>query len=765
MSSSSLSGARLSARTLTTLPELLRSLSELQSLESALSESLGALLASHEPIDAAVLRLNALSSHIDELHLDASLLSNKVQLTAKTAERVGGRVRTLDEEMRRVKEAGERVGLVMELKSSLASLHDAMESQDWESATRHCARAMSMPPEVLSGPFAETAVPSAEFPLPPAQALEEARQHLLKVFLAQFEKASTSRDSVATSRFFKLFPVIGWEEQGLQAYADFVVDLVRGRAPVTGKTSSPLYYITTLTSLFESIALIVDQHQPIVEKYYGAGKMLNVVRRLLEECDRVVKGLLDGWKEERGMERKLQDASNPTFYTLTTSSLPRKPGGFEEETLDPRDVEKVLSEMAGMAGRWGLFRRFLWERLRDDQSSDSSATPDRIDSPRPGTNPTPKPSATDQPPEPDSKPEPEPESPEKQLLESCACREIIENLLSTYYIPLETWYLRTIIDKAHRLSVPDASAQPAPQTTTPDDVFYILKLVLARLVSAGSLGALEKTCAATREIMERDYAGVIARKMEDVYAGKSQMSGPRAEKVERENRAAFTILLNDLDLSSSHMETLVSSITASSHLSQNFLEIEVEPARACLSSLLTLVPKFKSIIKLGIEQIFNQLIRPRMRSLMAEVYKDITYVIDDEQYQSAEYHDLVRKRFVKAWNLLMDGFKEALTEANFRAFFALAIDVLVRPWEKHVMGMRFTELGGIRFDKDLRAMTAFLSSQTTFGDIREKFQRLQQISTLLNLDEEEDPEEFYNGSGIAWRLSAAEVRAVINLRV
>jgi hypothetical protein len=68
--------------------------------------------------------------------------------------------------------------------------------------------------------------------------------------------------------------------------------------------SSPLYYITALTALFESIALIVDQHQPVVEKYYGKGKMQRVVARLLEECDRVVKGLIEGWEEERSIKRK-----------------------------------------------------------------------------------------------------------------------------------------------------------------------------------------------------------------------------------------------------------------------------------------------------------------------------------------------------------------------------------------------------------------------------------------------------------------------------
>lgn len=44
------------------------------------------------------------------------------------------------------------------------------------------------------------------------------------------------------------------------------------------------------------------------------------------------------------------------------------------------------------------------------------------------------------------------------------------------------------------------------------------------------------------------------------------------------------------------------------------------------------------------------------------------------------------------------------------------------------------QLGAIRFDRDLRAVMAYLSSQTVFGDIREKFIRLQQIATVLNLD-------------------------------
>jgi len=95
----------------------------------------------------------------------------------------------------------------------------------------------------------------------------------------------------------------------------------------------------------------------------------------------------------------------------------------------------------------------------------------------------------------------------------------------------------------------------------------------------------------------------------------------------------------------------------------------------------------------------------------------------------------------------------------------MALDVLLRPWEKFILNLKFTELGAIRFDRDIRSVTAYLSSQTAFGDVREKFTRLQQISTLLNLDSEEDVEEFYSGSGITWAVTLQEARVVGGLKV
>jgi len=49
--------------------------------------------------------------------------------------------------------------------------------------------------------------------------------------------------------------------------------------------------------------------------------------------------------------------------------------------------------------------------------------------------------------------------------------------------------------------------------------------------------------------------------------------------------------------------------------------------------------------------------RPRLRTLIPDVYKDVSYVLDEDGYASAEYQDIVRKRFMKVWDGLTDGYK------------------------------------------------------------------------------------------------------------
>jgi hypothetical protein len=105
------------------------------------------------------------------------------------------------------------------------------------------------------------------------------------------------------------------------------------------------------------------------------------------------------------------------------------------------------------------------------------------------------------------------------------------------------------------------------------------------------------------------------------------------------------------------MERLVKDLHSSPVIPQTFPAEEVEAARASMSSLSSIVPKFQSTLRVGVEQLFNQLLRPKLRTLLADVYKDVSYVLDDDAYATAEYQDVVRKRFIRAWEGLAEGYK------------------------------------------------------------------------------------------------------------
>jgi conserved oligomeric Golgi complex subunit 4 len=117
------------------------------------------------------------------------------------------------------------------------------------------------------------------------------------------------------------------------------------------------------------------------------------------------------------------------------------------------------------------------------------------------------------------------------------------------------------------------------------------------------------------------------------------------------------ILLNDLEISALHMDRLVKDLLSSSVISQGFPAEEVEAVRNSISSFSSIVPKFQSTLRVGVEQLFNQLLRPKLRTFLPDVYKDVSYVLDDDAYVAAEYQDVKRKRFIKAWEGLVDGYK------------------------------------------------------------------------------------------------------------
>lgn len=72
-----------------------------------------------------------------------------------------------------------------------------------------------------------------------------------------------------------------------------------------------------------------------------------------------------------------------------------------------------------------------------------------------------------------------------------------------------------------------------------DDTFYLIKLVLNRILSCGSVGTLRSMRQKLGEVIERDFNGIIKRRMEAVYAG--QAVSEREKDKARDQRSAFVV--------------------------------------------------------------------------------------------------------------------------------------------------------------------------------------------------------------------------------
>lgn len=132
--------------------------------------------------------------------------------------------------------------------------------------------------------------------------------------------------------------------------------------------SSPTQFSSALTTLFETLALIISQHEAVVAKYYGRRKIDRVALALVKEADLIGTRLMDRWRDERDIKRlkdevRLALAASGSSTSGSATNAASAVATTSEETLDPRRIDGLLGEMALMSGRWQLLRRFLYDRV------------------------------------------------------------------------------------------------------------------------------------------------------------------------------------------------------------------------------------------------------------------------------------------------------------------------------------------------------------------------------------------------------------------
>ncbi|KAI4091589.1 MAG: hypothetical protein L6R37_007718 [Teloschistes peruensis] len=768
-------------------------LAELSEREASVKDRLDALVASQNNLRQSMVRLDILRVNVASQAVSIRSISNGILSTASaTAQKISGAVSRLDLEQARVKGTLDVVDQVAELKTCVLGVTGSMgAAQDWEAAATYLNRASRILPEVVKGSFAEEIVPTSEVPDAPKVTLEEAAESLRVLFLREFEKAAEENNGARVTRFFKLFPLIGKSEVGLDVYGRYVCQGVatRARNNLNAGTAGSLnaegfFYANAMTKLFEHIAQITEQHGGLVELHYGPGRMLRVVERLQMEADIQGGIIIDTWSDHRSIDGKLTDIKSYAFTFLVQSFLPTQParGGTpragspskgaigdsrsqREEGIDTKEIDALLNEMTVMAARWSLYCRFIALRFKESSPN---------------------------------------QNPDDEMLrlpcfiEECGLKRKITERLMTPVNSMTTFILRRAVERAFQLDEqplglslnPSKPLQPSPPyiSSAVDDVMYVVNQIVERSLATSQRQIISSVIPSVARVLDSDFIGMIQRKMRDESYPKAAIQGA----LPPENTIiAFLVLINDLDLANDYVRRIVQSRVDSQQEVRSSAEEPATSPRSLVSlypfagdafyvrnALMSLQQNFEAkaseLIGDGVYVVFKNVVKPRLRPLLSDALRNIDYQMNDNEVDDVERpteedngsghpaEEAAQSQFQRGWDALTKPIARIFSEGNFERLLFTIISYLAEILEQRIWSYygRINDLRAIRLERDIANLINIVVRGGRYG-LRNAFVRCTQICLVMNIEEDEWAEiqasDIINiSSGLEWKLDADE---------
>ncbi|KAJ2977719.1 hypothetical protein NUW58_g7726 [Xylaria curta] len=769
------------------LADVRASLAALHARENAITARLDSLISSQADLSRELGRLDILRSNLGSQVIATRSISNgMLSSAAETAGRLSDRVKELDLEKDRVQQTLRVVEQVAELKACVHGVVGSMGApQDWEAAAGYISRASKVPEPIIRGGFASSIVPSVEVPDAPWVTLENSKESLCGLFMREFEKAAKDSDGAKITRFFKLFPLIGRGDVGLDLYGRYVCQGVAGTARATLKDVSGgagrkdgFYYANALTKLFEHIAQIVESHGGLVERHYGEGKMVKVIEKLQMEAD--VQGgiILDSWSDDRNVNRRLTDVKSYPFSFLVQSFLPQQktlggtprmnspaigggtnPRTSEDEGVNMKEVDGLLNEISVMLARWSLYTKFLAGKCKSPDTAEDAAI-----------------------------------SMPSVLSNSNLQRKVSATLVDPYNV-MSTFFFRRSVEKAFQLdespsglslnlSKPIEANAPFIISAV-DDVMYIVSAVIQRAISTSQREVVSHVVTSSSRVLDSDFIKMMHQKMQDkAYLQPTVQGGlPPEDKI-----VAFIVLINSLDVSNEYLARIITTRLGTSSdqpngathpnpLAVSFpFENDVTLVTSSLNNLhSTFTTKTSDLLNDSLQKLFDRVVRQKLRAIMAEAFRDADYWRTEEELAEIalqneededELLDRVPRRFEQGWDALMKPIARLMTAKTYNMLLDItATHLSKQSLEKRISSYsgKTTAYGAIRMERDFNGIISTVAKGNY--SVRELFNRVTQMLMVANMEDDEWEELVDAGDddGIEWVLSQDERRRARNL--
>ncbi|XP_044788098.1 conserved oligomeric Golgi complex subunit 4 isoform X2 [Bubalus bubalis] len=697
--------------------------------------------------------LHRMGPNLQLIEGDAKQLAGMITFTCNLAENVSSKVRQLDLAKNRLYQAIQRADDILDLKFCMDGVQTALRNEDYEQAAAHIHRYLCLDKSVieLSRQGKEGSMIDANLKL-----LQEAEQRLKAIVTEKFAVATKEGDLPQVERFFKIFPLLGLHEEGLSKFSEYLCKQVASKAEenlllVLGTDMSDrraaVIFADTLTLLFEGIARIVETHQPIVETYYGPGRLYTLIKYLQVECDRQVEKVVDKFIKQRDYRQQFRHVQSNLMRNSTS------------EKIEPRELDPILTEVTLMNARSELYLRFLRKRISSDFEVGDSMASEEVKQ--------------------------EHQKCLDKLLNNCLLSCTMQELIGLY-ITMEEYFMRETVNKAVAL---DTYEKGQLTSSMVDDVFYIVKKCIGRALSSSSIDCL---CAminlATTEL-ESDFRDVLCHKLrmgfpattlQDIQRGVTSAVSIMHSSLQQgkfdtkgiestdEAKLSFLVTLNNVEVCSENISTLKK--TLESDCTKLFSQgIGGEQAQAkfdsCLSDLAAVSGKFRDLLQEGLTELSSTAIKPQVQPWI-NTFLSVSHNIEEEEFSDYEANDPWVQQFILNLEQQMAEFKAGLSPVIYDSLTSLMTSLVAVELEKVVLKSTFNRLGGLQFDKELRSLIAYLTTVTTWT-IRDKFARLSQMATILNLERVTEILDYWgaNSGPLTWRLTPAEVRQVLALRI
>ena len=662
---------------------------QLKQEEAMLSEEVNKLLLDVTVHDSEIKELKQKLPDRSLLLSDLEELQKTINYTLNLSAEVSSKVRKMDIVKNRVAECLHRVGDIADLKSCTESIQEALDNEEYENAAlivqrflkideREVRRSVSIS-ETNDGENGQGNVMTASSMEDAFTKLHEAKRKLQRIVLDKFDEAVKEEDVASVERFFKLFPFLHQEKEGLVRFSRYLsAKLVKDKTKDDSFQTPP----EQLGHLFQVIARTIDVHQPLVETYYKHGNLLYVIEELQKSCDRRAKDVIEKFKKDRDFNQVI---------TVVQKCMKNQSNSWTSSNnlkVDTRELDKLLTEIILVTSRCDTYLKFVRKRVQDDhsiafpdvKSNEYKSAEDRLE----------------------------------RFIRNCDLSRLMQDLDGNY-VQLEEYFLHETTSKAIELDEEHTNEYLNSEVINEDfnsgnltshildDVFFILKKCIRRANSGGNIDVVCAIINHSIAIIDTIYYDALNERVRfgfpstisnvaanfdlsqaynTLQSGRVFHSSSDIEKTKK----LFLIGVNDLDQSIEYIKTLkkiVKEEVSRSIINSANCGNQSGKLDSCLTDLTSSTGKFQQLVNYSLTQINVTLVKPITKSWV-ESFLSLDQASNNPEPEEVDESDLSHlypftTSFIVGTENVIKSIKPQLTDTNYNSLIGIfATDVSTR---------------------------------------------------------------------------------------